>query len=537
MHAAAPRSACSTSAPTARLRYRATYHLRSFDYYSSRNYASRLIGRKLVFYTPTLLQPWGGAAAGRLLPGLRRWQGEADAARVRTHPAGHARLPHRRRLRPGAAARAAHRDRAATSAAPRCAASRPPCSARPARVFYVSQGSVYVWTSAWRARRPQPTAPSRARCRRCSASRSTARRRRALKTAGVPIDQLSFLEDGSGHLNVLLRESGRGEGMWGSERTHGAHGAAARAAGRVRRRRAAPRSASTTARCPRRPAGALQNRYRRRLAAVGRRARQRAPARRGLGAALCRRATPQCAAARPWRRAHRGDGRRTPCWSAMPAPTCTSARVRLARGDARAGRPPCAARRRQGETRTHGFFYRPTGARRRPARPAGAARRSGRRGVSPARRVRPRCCSCANAALHFTALGALRARPAAARATTPARPAASTGTATRGRSSSASACSRCSATNWSKAGSWTAPAARAHRGAPARCLHASSDTVARRPLLALQLGPVHSTQAGAKGAVRAQGLLLGYAALPAKQLQAATALLGECLARAAGQAT
>ena len=32
------------------LSYRTTWHLRSFDYYSSRNYASRLIGRKLVFY-------------------------------------------------------------------------------------------------------------------------------------------------------------------------------------------------------------------------------------------------------------------------------------------------------------------------------------------------------------------------------------------------------------------------------------------------------------------------------------------------------
>ncbi len=34
------------------LAYRSTYHLRSNDYYSSRNYASRLIGTKLVFYTP-----------------------------------------------------------------------------------------------------------------------------------------------------------------------------------------------------------------------------------------------------------------------------------------------------------------------------------------------------------------------------------------------------------------------------------------------------------------------------------------------------
>ena len=43
-----------------RLAYRATYHLRSNDYYSSRNYASRLIGSKLVFYTPLYLNPWGG---------------------------------------------------------------------------------------------------------------------------------------------------------------------------------------------------------------------------------------------------------------------------------------------------------------------------------------------------------------------------------------------------------------------------------------------------------------------------------------------
>jgi hypothetical protein len=60
------------------LSYRATYHLRSFDYYSSRNYASRLIGRKLVFYTPTLLSPWQ-KEPWHQIPGFRRWQGEADA--------------------------------------------------------------------------------------------------------------------------------------------------------------------------------------------------------------------------------------------------------------------------------------------------------------------------------------------------------------------------------------------------------------------------------------------------------------------------
>src|SRR5260370_22469617 len=34
------------------LTYQSTYQLRSKDYYSSRNYASRRIGTKLIFYTP-----------------------------------------------------------------------------------------------------------------------------------------------------------------------------------------------------------------------------------------------------------------------------------------------------------------------------------------------------------------------------------------------------------------------------------------------------------------------------------------------------
>ncbi len=55
------------------LAYRSTYHLRSNDYYSSRNYASRLVGGKLVFYSPLSLDlrrgdPFGG------FPALRRWR-------------------------------------------------------------------------------------------------------------------------------------------------------------------------------------------------------------------------------------------------------------------------------------------------------------------------------------------------------------------------------------------------------------------------------------------------------------------------------
>jgi hypothetical protein len=204
------------------LAYRATHHLRSFDYYSSRNYASRLIGRKLVFYTPTLLSPWQ-AQPWQQFPALRRWQGEADAQGFKRI------LPATRVFRtddefePG--------EPLALHTITSCELGRDELQVEstavlgPAgRVFYVSQGSVYVWTSSWRRRwpaephRPQPSEPRSLSAVFRIPLDGTAPS--ALKTAGVPIDQMSFLEDG-GHLNVLLRESGRGESMWSSESTSG----------------------------------------------------------------------------------------------------------------------------------------------------------------------------------------------------------------------------------------------------------------------------------------------------------------------------
>lgn len=202
------------------LRYRATYHLRSFDYYSSRNYASRLIGRKLVFYTPTLLSPYG-AQPWQQFPALRRWQGEADAQGFQRI------LPATRIYRtddefePGEPL-ALHTVTSCELGGDELRCESTAVLGPAGRVFYVSQGSVYVWTSSWRRRVPQPRPEGEPRSLsalfRLPLEGSAPS---ALKTAGVPIDQMSFLEEG-GHLNVLLRESGRGEGMWGSEGTAGA---------------------------------------------------------------------------------------------------------------------------------------------------------------------------------------------------------------------------------------------------------------------------------------------------------------------------
>ncbi|MEJ7758069.1 MAG: beta-propeller domain-containing protein [Gemmatimonadaceae bacterium] len=63
-----------------RLRYLSTYPLRSNDYYSSRNYASRLIGSKLVFYTPLTLSS-DPTTVSENLPSMRKWRegGEREA--------------------------------------------------------------------------------------------------------------------------------------------------------------------------------------------------------------------------------------------------------------------------------------------------------------------------------------------------------------------------------------------------------------------------------------------------------------------------
>ncbi|HEX9950689.1 MAG TPA: beta-propeller domain-containing protein, partial [Rubricoccaceae bacterium] len=62
-----------------RLRHHNTYHLRSNDYYSSRNYTARLVGGRLVFYTPLAApaRAWAGGPAG-VLPALSRWTGDRD---------------------------------------------------------------------------------------------------------------------------------------------------------------------------------------------------------------------------------------------------------------------------------------------------------------------------------------------------------------------------------------------------------------------------------------------------------------------------
>ena len=66
-----------------RLTYRSTYDLRSNDYYSSRNYASRLIGSKLIFYSPLHFYNWRDEDVFSSFPAVRKWHTGAKPSEFR----------------------------------------------------------------------------------------------------------------------------------------------------------------------------------------------------------------------------------------------------------------------------------------------------------------------------------------------------------------------------------------------------------------------------------------------------------------------
>lgn len=196
------------------LKYRSTYHLRSNDYYSSRNYASRLIGDKLVFYTPTYIGYHGDPL--QRFPAVRRWKkGVADSEFKRIVPAESVHYIDSD-LREPSPTTALHTVTV-------CDLSRSEMDCRgtsilgsPGRIFYVSPTSVYVWTTEWNRRGNASGVASMLYSMPLDGNSP-----RALGVTGSPVDQFSFLETDDHHLNVLVRSAGQGEQMWGSERTSG----------------------------------------------------------------------------------------------------------------------------------------------------------------------------------------------------------------------------------------------------------------------------------------------------------------------------
>ena len=190
-----------------RLSYRSTYHLRSNDYYSSRNYASRLIGTKLIFYAPQYLYA-GAEDPFYPFPAVRKWhKGDTPEEFKRIVPAT-------RVYRPEADITNSWVTALHTVTVCDLANGGFDCQATavlgpPGNVFYVSPDSVFVWASTWERGSESSNLLFRMPLDGSGPS--------ALRVSGSPVDQFSFLQSDDQHLNVLVRSQGKGDGMWQAE--------------------------------------------------------------------------------------------------------------------------------------------------------------------------------------------------------------------------------------------------------------------------------------------------------------------------------
>ncbi len=196
------------------LSYRSTYHLRSNDYYSSRNYASRLIGNKLIFYSPLYFYP-GAEDYSQSFPAIRKWHKNAKPTEFQRI------VPANRVYRPQQEFDTDYGTALHTVTVCDLSNSGFECQATSVigpsgRVFYVSADAVYVWASSWfRYGRKESSQSLLFRMPLDGSGPS------ALGVSGSPVDQFSFLQSDDQHLNVLVRSEAKGDGMWSAEVAQG----------------------------------------------------------------------------------------------------------------------------------------------------------------------------------------------------------------------------------------------------------------------------------------------------------------------------
>jgi len=197
--------------PAGTLTYRSTYHLRSNDYYSSRNYASRLIGSKLIFYTPLYLSPYSDDPFAQF-PAVRKWHKGATTGEFKRIVSA-TRVYRPERTLSASSGMALHTVTVCDLAQEDLKCEGTAVLGPPGRVFYVSPESVYVWMTDWSRYGGQETR-ERSLLYRMPLDGSSPS---AIGVSGSPVDQFSFLESEDQHLNVLVRSEAAGDGMWAGE--------------------------------------------------------------------------------------------------------------------------------------------------------------------------------------------------------------------------------------------------------------------------------------------------------------------------------
>lgn len=210
--------------------YRDTILLRSGDYYSSRNYASRIVNHKLVLYSPVPLFEYSYDPQTRssrqtvAIPGWKtlngEWQSSADWLEV---------------YRP--MRRVGHYPILHTVQTCDLATTPMRCHARAvlaghSRSFYVSSSAIYLWMSAEPTDADSFAPTNEAMWSHADPANCGAVVYRfplgdapvgAVVAGGAPIDQFSFRETAE-KLQVNVLGHGGGDAMWGPEDTSGAMG-------------------------------------------------------------------------------------------------------------------------------------------------------------------------------------------------------------------------------------------------------------------------------------------------------------------------
>ncbi len=201
-----------------RLTFEDAHHLRSGDYYSSSNYASRLIGNRLIFYAPIRL--WGWGTSNVMLPSVKRWTGEeSESFRPIAGPRQIYATADTRQTREPENASTMHAVTSCDLASDDFECSATGVIAGYGNEFYVSPEAVYIWVTAHipYEERYEPREFSHIYRLPLDGSQPS-----AIGARGYPFNQFSFREDRQrGILNVLVGAGRGARSMWLPEAPRG----------------------------------------------------------------------------------------------------------------------------------------------------------------------------------------------------------------------------------------------------------------------------------------------------------------------------
>jgi hypothetical protein len=199
------------------------YHLKANDYYSSSNYASRLIDNTLILYTP-LSFGWGKTDPLQLLPGLSRWHPGQEKAAFRRITGPRQIFVPEPILKGGAElVETMHTVHRCDLTAVELSCEATVVLGPEGRTFFVSQNAVYVWVSPnWSGLIDYNSDDANASYDREMFKPGMLYRipfapgaPSAVGVRGTPLDQFSFHPNvAQSRLDILVTSTEEGDEMW-----------------------------------------------------------------------------------------------------------------------------------------------------------------------------------------------------------------------------------------------------------------------------------------------------------------------------------